>query len=122
LSPNDLAEFLNDWRNTLRNILRHDSDGSMGSIHMALSNNISDDFPDLHVLRMYARPIVTHFNSHWDTPGWQPQQASLEKLVAFCKRSFSWGNKTRVLSYFEKHIWPGIAIRYLANVCVCLLF
>lgn len=58
-SDADLVLALNDWRDELRDVLRHDPQRHIGLKHKALADAVTDTFPSHKILLAYAKPLTS---------------------------------------------------------------
>ncbi|KAH9976625.1 hypothetical protein BGW80DRAFT_1558455 [Lactifluus volemus] len=59
LTRAELADFLATWRQALRDELRTNSRGHLGSKKPSLAKAVPDSFPDVDVLLSYTNPIIS---------------------------------------------------------------
>ncbi|KAI9512138.1 hypothetical protein F5148DRAFT_1280054 [Russula earlei] len=116
LSRADLVEFLTKWREALRNELRTNSRGHVGSKRPSLAKAVPDSFPDVDVLLSYANPITsatdagarrTHAPPKWE------REPDLAKIAHLCELHFEWGLKDIIMKRFRTVLWPSIVLRFL---------
>ncbi|KIK05366.1 hypothetical protein K443DRAFT_130434 [Laccaria amethystina LaAM-08-1] len=98
--PLELEVFLEKWCHHLHTTLH------------VLSNSIPDTFPNPQVLMLYANPVMlwTTGQKPPDTVGWVPCGLDLGKLAALCELLFTWGTLEGIMSCFQEHVWPGMAL------------
>lgn len=115
----DLDKFLEKWRKRMRTIFRYNDAGHLSRRQVALANHVSDSFPNMEVLLLYAKPLTSWSSGQKppNTSGWVPREVNLKSLAAFCERSFTWGTSEGILSCFQEHVWPGMALHGLVKVC-----
>ena len=115
----ELEDFLKKWRRRLRMTLRYNDAGHLSRRYTVLSNSIPDTFPNRQVLMLYADPITSWTTGQQppNTAGWVPRELDLGKLAALCERSFTWGTSEGIMSCFQEHVWPGMALYGLVEVC-----
>ena len=118
-TPLELEDFLEKWRRRLCMTLRYNDAGHLSCRYSVLSNNIPDTFPNSQILMLYADPITSWTTGQKppNTVGWVPRELDLGKLAALCERSFTWGTSEGIMSCFQEHVWPGMAIHGLVEVC-----
>ena len=116
LTRDELPEFLTRWREGLRNELRTNSRGHLGSKKPSLAKIVPDSFPDIDVLLSYTNPITsatdagarrTHTPPRWD------REPDLGKLASVCELHFEWGLKDIIIKRFRTVLWPSIVLRAL---------
>jgi hypothetical protein len=116
LTRAELPEFLARWREGLRNELRTNSRGHLGSKKPSLAKVIPDSFPDIDVLLLYTNPITsatdagarrTHTPPRWD------REPDLAKIGHLCELHFEWGLKDIIIKRFRTVLWPSIVLRAL---------
>ncbi|RXW12037.1 hypothetical protein EST38_g13819 [Candolleomyces aberdarensis] len=81
---------LKQWRKILRDELANNQSGLLNSRRPSAASNVTDDFPDLKTLRLYAKPLTTGSNivpAVWD-------------LFAIVRR-------------FSSSVWTGTCLREL---------
>jgi Holliday junction resolvase YEN1 len=115
----ELEMFLEKWRKRLRTIFRYNDAGHLSRRQIALADHMSDSFPNLEVLLLYAKPLTSWSpgQKQPDTANWNPREVNLNKLAAICECSFTWGTSEGILSCFQEHVWPGMALHGLVKVC-----
>ena len=118
LTRDELPEFLARWRESLRNELRTNSRGHLGSKKPSLAKVIPDSFPDIDVLLSYTNPITsatdagarrTHTPPRWD------REPDLGKLAQVCELHFEWGLKDTIIKRFRTVLWPSMVLRALRH-------
>ena len=118
LTRDQLPEFLTRWRESLRNELRTNSRGHLGSKKPSLAKVVPDSFPDIDVLLSYTNPITsatdagarrTHTPPRWD------REPDLGKLASVCELHFEWGLKDIIIKRFRTVLWPSIVLRALRS-------
>ena len=114
-----LEYFLEKWRRHLCMTLQYNNAGHLSRCYSVLSNSIPDTFPNLQILMLYADPVTSWTTGQKppNTDGWVPCELDLGKLAALCKRSFTWGSSEGIMSCFQEHVWPGMALYGLVEVC-----
>jgi hypothetical protein len=101
----------------LRHQLLTDAGGFLGRKYPALANAIPDNFPNPVVLSLYVSPLTS-----WSVSGAKPsipyqyQQLDIARLVAFCRRRFSWGTNPGIQTKFFNIIWDVVCIQMLSDV------
>ena len=121
-TPLELEDFLEKWRRRLRMTLRYNDAGHLSRRYSVLSNSIPDTFPNLQILMLYADPVTSWTTGQKppNTAGWVPRELDLGKLAVLCERSFTWGTSEGIMSCFQEHVWPGMALYGLVEVCCSL--
>ncbi|KAI0255432.1 hypothetical protein BJV78DRAFT_1279225 [Lactifluus subvellereus] len=116
LTRAELADFLTTWRESLRNELRTNSRGHLGSKKPSLAKAVPDSFPDIDVLLSYTNPITsatdvgarrTHTPPQWE------REPDLAKIAHMCELHFEWGLKDIIIKRFRTVLWPSIVLRAL---------
>ncbi|KAH7908326.1 hypothetical protein BJ138DRAFT_1128532 [Hygrophoropsis aurantiaca] len=115
--PRDkIPNFLTVWREEMREELRTNSKGCIGSKNPSLASKIPDDFPDINLLRLYTHPVTSETdrkagpvsnNITWD------HKLDLGKLAGLCELYFEWGVKDRIVQRFRSVLWPSAIVRTL---------
>ncbi|KAF8494852.1 hypothetical protein F5888DRAFT_1713947 [Russula emetica] len=116
LTRAELSEFLTTWRETLRNELRTNSRGHLGSKKPSLAKTIPDSFPDIDVLLSYTNPIISATDAgarRTHTPPEWKREPNLAKLAHVCELHFEWGLKDIIIKRFRTVLWPSIVLRAL---------
>ncbi|KAI0297015.1 hypothetical protein B0F90DRAFT_1912851 [Multifurca ochricompacta] len=116
LTRDELPEFLTTWREALRNELRTNSRGHLGSKKRSLANAVPDSFPDLDVLRSYTNPITSKTDAgarRTHTPPKWEREPDLAKIAHLCELHFEWGLKDVIIKRFRNVLWPSIVLRAL---------
>ncbi|KAI9445665.1 hypothetical protein BJY52DRAFT_1315729 [Lactarius psammicola] len=116
LTCDELPNFLTTWREDLRGELRTNSHGHLGSKKPSLAKAISDSFPDINVLLLFANPIISATDAsarHTHTPPRWERDPDLGKLARLCELHFEWGLKDVIIKRFRTILWPSIVLRAL---------
>ncbi|KAH9960288.1 hypothetical protein BC827DRAFT_1360363 [Russula dissimulans] len=116
LSPAELPEFLTTWREALRNELRTNSRGLLGSKKPSLAKAVPDSFPDVDVLLSYTNPITSATDAgarRTHTPPRWEREPDLAKIAHVCELHFEWGLKDIIIKRFRTVLWPSIVLRAL---------
>ncbi|EDQ99679.1 uncharacterized protein LACBIDRAFT_316211 [Laccaria bicolor S238N-H82] len=107
----ELELYIPEWRSQLRKTLITNPNGDLPNHRTTLASKIPDDFPNPHVVYLYARPVTS-----WSKGGCgpqfdnlQPQFPDTEQLAFHCERLFGWG--TTIVDKFQRYVWPGYCIR-----------
>lgn len=112
-----LQQFLAEWRDQLCHELSYDPQGLLGHQYKKLANNMSDAFPSMEVMWLYARPMTScSVLGHVDHAHWIPRYADIDCLTQCCKQWFSWGTAGTMGDIFSKHVWPGCVLCTLIMV------
>ena len=117
LLPQELAGFLNSWRNELRNELTTDKSGFLGRHFPGLADSVDNNFPTLQVIYQYVKPATSWSNGGDgpDTSAWLPRQPHLSELAVLCERAFSWSSDV-INNSFRKNVWDGCCVQRLAQI------
>ncbi len=116
LTRAELPEFLITWREALRNELRTNSRGHLGSKKPSLAKTIPDSFPDIDVLLSYTNPIISATDAgarRTHTPPQWNREPDLAKLAHVCELHFEWGLRDTIIKRFRTVLWPSIVLRAL---------
>ena len=116
LTRAELSEFLTTWREALRNELRTNSRGHLGSKKPALAKTIPDSFPDIDILFSYTNPIISATDAgarRTHTPPEWKREPDLAKLAHVCELHFECGLKDTIIRRFRTVFWPSIVLRAL---------
>ena len=92
------------WRQDLRNVLLADPAGHLGQRYSAMANTITDDFPNPHVVNLYANPLTTSSNGGPDPPRLDSTKFDITKLVALCERYFLWDDVSHIMSNLREAV------------------
>ena len=92
--------------------------GHLSRRQVVLANNVSDSFPNPEVLLLYAKPLTSWSpgQKQPNTTRWIPREVNLSRLAAICECSFTWATLEGILSCFQEHVWPGMALHGLVKV------
>ncbi|EMD30944.1 hypothetical protein CERSUDRAFT_19084, partial [Gelatoporia subvermispora B] len=114
--PRDLLPgFLVQWREWVRQELRTNSKGYLGSRKPSLAQKISEDFPSIEVLLSYTNPVTSESRGKtledldvgWDT------EPDLGQIAGLCELYFEWGIKETIIKRFRDLLWPPAILRIL---------
>lgn len=110
----NLEQFFIDWRASIRLELSTNSKGYLRRREPTLSSTISEEFPDLAVLRLYLDPLVSrqqdiHAN-------WLLKVPSLPGLTRFCSQYLGWDNEDILKKKFKNLIWEGVLLQMIFSV------
>ncbi|KAF8190100.1 PIN domain-like protein [Pholiota molesta] len=115
LSREDLCTFLCEWREAFRILLAQDPNNVLGRKYPSLASNVTDEFPPVDILLLYAHP-VTSWSMGSQTPDqslWRLRQPDLPAIGTLCEKYFSWGSSGDMVASCKGTLWPGVAIRSL---------
>ena len=113
LTCNELPNFLTTWREDLRDELRTNAHGHLGSKKPSLAKAVPDSFPDINVLLLYTNPITSMTDAaahHTHTPPLWKHEPDLGKLAHLCELHFEWGLKDIIIKRFRTIMWPSIVL------------
>jgi Holliday junction resolvase YEN1 len=115
----ELDTFLQKWREALRHELRTNSSGFASRKCPTVADRISDNFPDLKVLRCFTHPVTSEDERNPALRGlgdlWQ-KRPDLGKIAHVCEMYFEWGLEAQILRRFKTLIWPGAVLRALIRM------
>lgn len=119
-SKASLETFLIAWRKNLREELTSDPHNLLGRKHPRIADNITNGFPSIDTLFLYAKPITTWTETGRgpDTSHWPPRQPDLSRIASPSERLFGWGTEGKIVKRFCDNVWPGVVIQYLIQVCL----
>jgi hypothetical protein len=108
---------MNEWRQDLRSELLMNRSHYLTSRQAKLSGNITEDFPDQKVLRLYTHPAA----HDTDLVGLSFSCADLQagQLTALAAVTFQWGRSAKDL--FKRYMvlfFPAMAVRQLVQGAV----
>ncbi|KDQ61323.1 hypothetical protein JAAARDRAFT_579502 [Jaapia argillacea MUCL 33604] len=114
-----LESFLVHWRCDIRQELRLNSQGHLPHCYPALANTITDSFPDINALNLYANPLTSWSSSPplRDWPVLRLGCPDVHRLATLCERYFRWGNIKALPAKFQELVWPGLCLRKMWQVC-----
>jgi Holliday junction resolvase Gen1 C-terminal domain len=116
LTRAELADFLATWRQALRDELRTNSRGHLGSKKPSLAKAVPDSFPDVDVLLSYTNPIISATDAgarRTHTPPRWEREPDLAKIAHVCELHFEWGLRDVIIKRFRTVLWPSIVLRAL---------
>jgi Holliday junction resolvase Gen1 C-terminal domain len=116
LTRAELADFLATWRQALRDELRTNSHGHLGSKKPSLAKAVPDSFPDVDVLLSYINPIISATDAgarRTHTPPRWEREPDLAKIAHVCELHFEWGLRDVIIKRFRTVLWPSIVLRAL---------
>ncbi|KAL1726301.1 PIN domain-like protein, partial [Schizophyllum commune] len=109
------------WRAHLLDELNHNTSRLLPHALPRVAADMPQSFPDLDVLRLLARPITTPlWKLQAASYGWHARMPDMGRLTELCSDYFSW-DRAAIAARFEKHILPGICLRYLLQVRLLFL-
>jgi hypothetical protein len=115
----DASHQRDEWRQDLRHELLTNRSRLLTSRYPKLSDNITDDFPDLGVLWLYTHP-ASHSNNLAGLSFTHPDlgAAQLTKLAAV---TFQWGRSAAgVFNRYRDHLFPAMALWQLVQAMVAI--
>ncbi|KAG1791011.1 PIN domain-like protein [Suillus subaureus] len=113
LSREELEKWLDTWRDDVREELRTNKSGLIGSKKPALAKKIPDDFPDIDILLSYTNPITSETEGKPTRDiNWE-QEPDIGKIAALCELYFEWGVKDVIIKRFRTVLWPSAVQRIL---------
>ncbi|EMD35071.1 hypothetical protein CERSUDRAFT_96986 [Gelatoporia subvermispora B] len=110
-----LSEFLEGWREEIRQELKTNSKGHLGRKMPSLAKKIPEDFPNIDVLLSYTNPITSEsrgktlkdFDIDW------VKEPDLGRVAGLCEMYFEWGVKPIIIKRFRTVLWPSAVLRIL---------
>jgi Holliday junction resolvase YEN1 len=113
LDREELEDWLVTWRDQLREELRTNKSGFIGSKKPALAKKIPDDFPDLDILLSYTNPITSETEGKPTREVTWEQEPDIGKIAGLCELYFEWGVKDVIIKRFRTVLWPSAVLRIL---------
>jgi Holliday junction resolvase YEN1 len=113
LSCEELEKWLDTWRDEVREELRTNKSGLIGSKKPALAKKIPDDFPDVDILLSYTSPITSETEGKPTRDITWEQEPDIGKIAALCELYFEWGVKDVIIKRFRTVLWPSAVQRIL---------
>ncbi|KAG1875769.1 hypothetical protein F4604DRAFT_1761955 [Suillus subluteus] len=113
LSREELEKWLDTWRDDVREELRTNKSGLIGSKKPALAKKIPDDFPDVDILLSYTNPITSETEGKPMRDITWEQEPDIRKIAALCELYFEWGVKDVIIKRFRTVLWPSAVQRIL---------
>ncbi|KAG2356911.1 hypothetical protein BDR07DRAFT_1421973 [Suillus spraguei] len=113
LSHEELDKWLDTWRDDVREELRTNKSGLIGSKKPALAKKIPDDFPDVDILLSYTNPITSETEGKPTQDITWEQEPDIGKIAALCELYFEWGVKDVIIKRFRTVLWPSAVQRIL---------
>ncbi|KAG2125156.1 XPG I-region-domain-containing protein, partial [Suillus clintonianus] len=101
---------LDQWRNISQYHLLSDPTGRMGRSHPALSCSLSESFPSVDVINLYAYPAVTSLAELAKLQ--LPAPPDLAQLTSVIQQLLGWSSK-KLLTTFHTNIWPVVVLHEL---------
>jgi Holliday junction resolvase YEN1 len=103
----ELLQYLSTWRDDVRNFLRTDPIGSMGSQHQALAAAMPNDFPNLETVYLYISPVTSTEDLLRNiTLDYHPPD--IVKITRLCELYFSWATTEGILGKFESGLFQAV--------------
>ncbi|KAA1475707.1 hypothetical protein DENSPDRAFT_842526 [Dentipellis sp. KUC8613] len=119
LEPDELPAFLDRWRESLRQELRTNSKGHLGTKKPSLAKAVGDTFPSIDVLLSYAKPITSENDKTAKRKHLPPKWSSepdLGKIAHLCEIHFEWGIRDIIIKRFRTVLWPSAILQYLRQL------
>ncbi|KAG1744694.1 uncharacterized protein EDB91DRAFT_199810 [Suillus paluster] len=113
LSREELEEWLVTWRADVREELRTNKSGLIGSKKPALAKKIPDDFPDVEILLSYTNPITSETEGKPTREITWGQEPDIGKIAGLCELYFEWGVKDVIIKRFRTVLWSSAVQRIL---------
>lgn len=113
LCREELEKWLDTWRDEVREELRTNKSGLIGSKKPALAKKIPDDFPDVNILLSYTSPITSETEGKPTRDITWEQEPDIGKIAALCELYFEWGVKAVIIKRFRTVLWPSAVQRIL---------
>jgi len=113
LSREELEKWLLTWRDQVREELRTNRSGLIGSKKPALAKKIPDDFPDLDILLSYTNPITSETEDKPTREVTWEHEPDIGKIAGLCELYFEWGVKDVIIKRFRTVLWPSAVLRIL---------
>jgi len=117
LHGDKLVTFLRTWREDLRHELAENKCGCLPSRQPVLLASISESFPNIEVLLLYVRPLVSPLDTIHEGRAWISQNICMRQMAELCERTFSWGGTMEIIVKFINIVWDGVCFRQLLEVC-----
>lgn len=130
LSRSKLENFLEKWREDIREELKSNARGFLSTKKIKLARSIDNNFPNIDVLMLYVKPVTSEntvlntgdsgpakcasFDYKWD------KEPNLMKLADLCEQKFEWGYREMILKRFRSLIWGPTVLRILRRVVLGL--
>ncbi|KAG2107686.1 uncharacterized protein F5147DRAFT_696689 [Suillus discolor] len=113
LTREELEKWLDTWRDEVREELRTNKSGLIGSKKPALAKKIPDDFPNVDILLSYTNPITSETEGKPTRDITWEQEPDIGKISALCELYFEWGVKDVIIKRFRTVLWPSAVQRIL---------
>jgi len=113
LDRDELEKWLVMWRGQVRDELRTNKSGIIGSKKPALAKKIPDDFPDLEILLSYTNPITSETEGKSTREVTWEHEPDIGKIAGLCELYFEWGVKDVIVKRFRTVLWPSAVLRIL---------
>ncbi|KAG0694710.1 hypothetical protein DFH29DRAFT_308905 [Suillus ampliporus] len=101
LSREELEKWLVTWRNDVREELRTNKSGLVGSKKPALAKKIPDDFSDVDLLLSCTNPIMSKTDGKPTREITWEKQPDIGKIAGLCELYFEWGVKDVIIKRFR---------------------
>lgn len=112
-----LGEFLDGWRNRLREELRSNSLGHLPHRCRHMADVFPPQFPSISLIRCYTNPVTSATHPGYETtPITWKSQIDLSALAGLCERHFEWGHSVGILQSFRSNLYPSIIIQLLRQL------
>ncbi|RDB17732.1 DNA repair protein complementing XP-G cells [Hypsizygus marmoreus] len=120
--PDDLQRFLEKWRHELRHELLSNSHHHLKHRKPSLACKITNDFPDLAVLKQYVDPLTSWSSQSGchipDGVAWRSREPMIPRIAAFCVQRFGWGKDAEIVKRLHAKLWEGVAFRMICSPLV----
>ncbi|OJA09143.1 hypothetical protein AZE42_02315 [Rhizopogon vesiculosus] len=113
LDHEELEKWLITWRDQVREELRTNRSGFVGSKKPALAKKIPDDFPDIDILLSYTNPITSETEGKPTREITWEHEPDIGKIAGLCELYFEWGVKDVIIKRFRTVLWPSAVLRIL---------
>ncbi|KAF9471604.1 PIN domain-like protein [Pholiota conissans] len=116
-----LRRLLPGWRESLRTLLRENPGNVVGKKYPQVADALTDDFPPIDILTLYATPLTSWTATHITAPNttsWILEHPDITKIGNLCEKYFSWGSSGEIAKRFEKKLWPGVSIRAVLQLAL----
>ena len=113
LDRDELEKWLVTWRGQVRDELRMNKSGLIGSKKPALAKKIPDDFPNLEILLSYTNPITSETEGKSTCEVTWEREPDIGKIAGLCELYFEWGVKDIIVKRFRTVLWPSVVLRIL---------
>jgi hypothetical protein len=107
---------LQEWREVLRGELADNRSGLLNSRRPSAASNVTDDFPDLATLHLYAKPLTTGSAIAPTTyPHLELCTPDTGRLTVVASRMFNW-DLFAIVRRLSSSVWTGSCLRELLKV------